>query len=138
MATLALAATPACDAKKDDAKKADAKKAGDKKADDTKADDKKADVKAEPTKADDTKAAPPATSEKIGIAECDEYVEKYSKCIQEKVPEASRKSMADAMDQSVKAWKEAASGPGKAGLASACKSALDAAKQATSSMGCTW
>jgi hypothetical protein len=31
-----------------------------------------------------------------------------------------------------------ACGPGKAGLATACKSALDAAEQATASMGCTW
>ncbi|MBC8070342.1 MAG: hypothetical protein IAG13_18560, partial [Deltaproteobacteria bacterium] len=76
--------------------------------------------------------------DKIGIAECDEYIEKYTKCIQDKVPEAARAQMKDAMDMSAKAWKDAASGPAKDGLATACKAALDAAKAATASMGCEW
>ena len=42
------------------------------------------------------------------------------------------------MDATVKAWKEAASGPAKDGLATACKAALDAAKTATAQMGCEW
>jgi len=131
-AVFTFAAVPACDDKKDD-KKAETKKADAKDA----KDEKKAEVKTE-TK-DEAKAEPAAAAgEKIGIAECDEYIEKYSKCISEKVPEASRKQMQDAMDQSAKAWREAAKGPGKEGLATACKAALDAAKQATSSMGCTW
>jgi hypothetical protein len=74
----------------------------------------------------------------IGIPECDEYIGKYKRCIMDKVPEAARGSMMEAMDMSVLAWKEAASGPAKDGLATACKMALDAAKQATAAMGCEW
>lgn len=141
-ATFALSAVPACDDKKDD------KKAEDKKDGKAKADDKKGEEK----KAEDKKDAPPEEKkeeakadeggggggDKIGIPECDEYIEKYTKCISDKVPEAARGSMKDAMDASAKAWKEAAAGPGKDGLAAACKGALDAAKQATAAMGCEW
>jgi uncharacterized coiled-coil protein SlyX len=74
----------------------------------------------------------------IGIAECDAYITKYEKCIRAKVPEAARESMLDAMAQSKKAWKEAASGPARENLAAACKAALDAAEAATKAMGCEW
>jgi hypothetical protein len=74
----------------------------------------------------------------IGVPACDEYINRYVKCIEDKVPEAARSQMMDAMEQSAKAWKEAAQGPGADGLATACRAALDAAKQATASMGCEW
>jgi hypothetical protein len=74
----------------------------------------------------------------IGIPECDEYVTKYMKCISDKVPASARKTMNEAMDQTIKAWKEAADGPARDGLATACKAAVDAAKEATKSMGCEW
>lgn len=74
----------------------------------------------------------------IGIPACDEYIDKYKRCISTKMPEAARGQMMEAMDMSVQAWKEAAAGPAKDGLAMACKAALDAAKQATASMGCEW
>jgi len=74
----------------------------------------------------------------IGIAACDEYIEKFTRCIQAKVPEAARTQMMEAMKQSVAAWKEAAASPAKDALEPACKAALDAAKQATAAMGCEW
>jgi hypothetical protein len=40
------------------------------------------------------------------------------------------------MAESAKAWKKAASGPTRSTLATACKSALDAAAEATKAMGC--
>ena len=133
-AAFTLSTLPACDDKKDDKKAEDKKDAKDAKA------------KAEEKKAEEKKEEPAAAEggggggggDKIGIAECDEYIEKYTKCISDKVPEAARAQMKDAMDQSAKAWKEAAAGPAKDGLATACKAALDAAKQATASMGCEW
>jgi hypothetical protein len=73
-----------------------------------------------------------------GIAECDEYIAKFGRCIDAKVPESARGPMKDAMDQTVRAWKEAAAGPARDGLGTACKAALDAAKQATEAMGCEW
>lgn len=74
----------------------------------------------------------------IGIPECDEYIEKYGRCVQEHMPEAARKTVQDAMNASINAWREAAAGPAKDGLATACKAALDAARQATAGMGCVW
>jgi hypothetical protein len=75
---------------------------------------------------------------KVGIKACDEYIEKYTKCISDKVPEAARGSMNDAMDATIKAWREAATGPAASGLETACKAALEAAAAATKSMGCEW
>ena len=137
IAAFTLATIPACDDKKDD------KKADDKKTTETKTETKDGKTKTE-TKTEEVKtdAAKPAEGggggDKIGVPECDEYIEKYSKCINDKMPEASRQQMKDAMDQSAKAWKEAAAGPGKDSLAAGCKAALDAAKQSTASMGCEW
>jgi len=76
--------------------------------------------------------------EKIGIPECDEYLEKYSRCIADKMPEATREGMQDAMQSMAKAWRDAADGPAKPGLATACKAALEAAAEATKAMGCEW
>jgi len=140
VAAFCLATVPACDDKKDD-KKTEEKKTETKDGK-TKTETKTTEVKTEPAKAEAGAEAPAAEGggggDKIGIPECDEYIEKYTKCITEKVPEAARQQMKDAMDQSTKAWKEAAAGPAKDGLATACKAALDAAKQATASMGCEW
>ncbi|HET6583253.1 MAG TPA: hypothetical protein VFG69_07395 [Nannocystaceae bacterium] len=74
----------------------------------------------------------------IGIPACDEYIGKYRRCITSKMPEAARAQMMEAMDMSVAAWREAAKGPARDGLATACKAALDAARQATAHMGCEW
>ncbi len=83
-------------------------------------------------------AAVPGGLVEIGIPECDEYIQKYSKCVADKVPGAARKAMLDAMDTTAKAWKEAADGPARTGLATACKAALAAAQKATKPMGCEW
>lgn len=75
----------------------------------------------------------------IGIPECDAYVAKYSRCIEQWMPEAARGSMRDAMQQTIVAWQEAARTPAAhEGLRSACGAALDAARQATAAMGCEW
>jgi hypothetical protein len=135
LAAFALATLPACDDKKDDKK--------DEKKTETKTETKdgktKTETKTEEVKTDEAKPAEGGGgADKIGVAECDEYIEKYTKCIDTKMPEASRQQMKDAMTQSAKAWKDAAAGPGKDALATSCKTALDAAKQATASMGCEW
>lgn len=74
----------------------------------------------------------------IGVASCDEYIAKLTACVTEKVPDAARKPMMDALEASAVAWREAAAGPGRDGLESACRVAIDAARQATQAMGCSW
>jgi hypothetical protein len=86
---------------------------------------------------DTTKTETATTSgDKVGVPECDEYIEKMETCFT-KVPEAQRAMVKTNFDTMRKSWKEAASTPqGKAGLATGCKAALDAAKQSYSY--CAW
>ena len=100
---------------------------------------KPADTAAAPAEAKpaDTAAAPAAGGD-IGVAECDEYIKKMTECSTKMAPEASG-PMKESMETMKKAWKDASSTPeGKTALASGCKQALDAAKSAYASMGCTF
>lgn len=105
-------------------------------------DTKKEDTKAEDTKKEDTKAEDnkeTASADKIGVAECDEYIEKYEICLKSKVPETSRAMMKEAFEKSREAWKTAAASPqGKAALAQGCKTALETAKTTMASFNCAW
>jgi hypothetical protein len=84
-----------------------------------------------------TSAAAPAAV--IGIPECDAYVSKYSRCIENRVPEAARAQMKDALQATILAWQDAAKTPAvHEGLRTACGAAMDAARTATASMGCEW
>ncbi len=84
----------------------------------------------------DTAAAPEGGD--VGVAECDEYIKKMTECAGKMAPEASG-PMKESMETMKKAWKDASSTPeGKTALASGCKQALDAAKSAYASMGCTF
>lgn len=75
----------------------------------------------------------------FGVPECDEYIDKYVACIDSKVPEAGRAMVRQGLDQTKAQWKQAASTPeGKAGLATGCKAAMDAAKAAMAAYGCTF
>lgn len=73
----------------------------------------------------------------IGVPECDEYVTKYEKCLDEKVPDASRATMREAFSKTRQSWsKMAQSEATRASLAEACKQALEAAESSLKSMGC--
>jgi hypothetical protein len=92
-----------------------------------------------------TSASPAATTTAstsggtTGVPVCDEYIEKYEKCLNDKVPEAARAQLRSSLETTRKAWKEAAATPqGKAGLAQGCQTALNTAKQTMSAYGCTW
>ncbi len=143
---LCLAAVPACDDKKADAK-GDAKK-DDKKADakgDAKEDAKgeaKEDAKAgEDAPADggaEADAAGDAGATKVGIALCDEYVEKYSKCIDEHAPEATKSALRDGVAKNAERWKKELEGPGKDSVEKACEAALASVKKTSTNWGCTY
>ena len=75
----------------------------------------------------------------IGIPECDDYLLKYEKCVNEKVPEVARPQLKQSIDQMRNAWKQAAANPlAKPALVSGCKQAAAAAQQATATYGCQW
>lgn len=80
-----------------------------------------------------------ASADKVGVPECDEYIEKYEACLNSKVPEAQRAAFKTSFDTMRKSWKDTAANPqAKAALASGCKQAHDSAKQAMSSFSCAW
>ncbi|HOU90314.1 MAG TPA: hypothetical protein PLU22_04670 [Polyangiaceae bacterium] len=79
--------------------------------------------------------------DKIGVPECDEYIEKYEKCLttSTKIPDAAKQSMKGSFDQMRTSWKQAAATPaGKAGLGMGCKQAMESTKQAMAAYGCEW
>jgi hypothetical protein len=79
------------------------------------------------------------TADKVGVPECDEYIQKYEACINSKVPEAQRGMYKSSFETMRKSWKDAAANPqGKAALATGCKQALDTAKQTLSAYSCAW
>ncbi|MGJ7903842.1 MULTISPECIES: hypothetical protein [unclassified Lysobacter] len=84
-------------------------------------------------------AAPAAAAvDSVGVPECDDYLNKISACLTEKVPEAQRAAFQTGIDSSRSAWKQAAGTPeGKASLATACKTALDQSKAQYAAFGCT-
>ena len=90
------------------------------------------------TKTTDNKSNPTtASADKIGVPECDNYIEKYEACITGKVPEAARQQMKNSCDLTRKSWKDLAANPQtKSSLASACKQSQEAAKQAMTAYQC--
>ena len=76
------------------------------------------------------------STEKIGIAECDEYIAKYEACTP-KVPEAGRAAYKAGLDSTRASWKKLADNPQTRGaLASACKQALQTAAATWKGYGC--
>jgi hypothetical protein len=77
-----------------------------------------------------------SSGEKIGIAECDEYIAKYEACTS-KVPEAGRAAYKSALDQTRASWKKLADNPTtRASLAAACKQATETANATWKMYGC--
>ena len=88
-----------------------------------------------PGAASNTTAA--ASGDSIGVAECDQYLTAYESCLKDKVPAAARDMMKTSFENTRASWRQAAATPeGRAGLATACKAARDAARQSMSSYGC--
>lgn len=93
--------------------------------------------KTEAPKTEAPKTEAPA-GEKVGVAECDEYLDKLEACITGgTVPEASRSMIKSSLDTNRKQWKDLAANPQtKPSLTTACKTALDTAKK--SYTYCKW
>ena len=77
--------------------------------------------------------------DKVGVPECDEYIEKYEACLNSKVPEAQRTMFKSSFETMRKTWKETAANPqAKAALATGCKQALETAKGTMGAYACNW
>src|SRR5262245_27689385 len=63
-----------------------------------------------------------ASGEKIGVAECDEFITKYDACVNDKVTEAARAQYRQSIEQWRNSWRTLAANPQtRATLADACK-----------------
>lgn len=79
------------------------------------------------------------SGEKIGVAECDDFLAKYEACVSGKVPAAAQATFKTSMETWRKAWKEQAANPQtKAALVQVCKTAADQAKTSLGSYQCSW
>jgi hypothetical protein len=85
-------------------------------------------------------AQPPAAGfTEFGVPTCDEYVAKYTECVDLKAPESARAALRQALEESKGQLQQVASTPaGREGLSVACNQALEAAKKAMQPYGCTW
>jgi hypothetical protein len=80
-----------------------------------------------------------STAGNVGVTECDEFIAKYEKCVNSNIPEAARATFKTTMETWRKTWRDAAATPaGKAGLAQACKTSLETAKQSMAAYKCEW
>ena len=80
-----------------------------------------------------------ASGDKIGVAECDDYLAKLDACVNSKVPEPARAQYKTSMEQTRASWRSLAANPQtKASLAAACKTASESAAATYKAFGCTF
>ena len=78
-----------------------------------------------------------SSTDKIGIADCDDFIAKYEACINAKVPEAARAQYKSSLEAWRKQWRDLAGNPQtKASLAAACKTAAEQTKASMKTFGC--
>jgi len=80
-----------------------------------------------------------STGEKIGVADCDNFIAAYDACVSDKVPEAARAQYKKSIEQWRSSWRQLAANPNtKATLAGACKQAAEQAKVSLKSYNCSF
>jgi phage-related tail fiber protein len=81
----------------------------------------------------------PTTADKVGVAECDNFITAYEACVSSKVPAASREQLKAAVAQWRTNWKKLADNPQTRGtLAAACKTQVEATRTQMKAYGCTF
>lgn len=86
-----------------------------------------------------TPAAPAPGGDKIGIAECDDFLAAYDACVSNKVPEVARAQYKTTIEQWRSSWKKLAGNPEtRASLAAACKQSAEQARVQMKSFDCTF
>jgi hypothetical protein len=80
-----------------------------------------------------------ASGDKIGIAECDDFLTKYDACVSGKVPEVARAQYKATIEQWRSSWKKLAENPDTRGsLAAACRQSAEQARVQMKSFDCTF
>ena len=79
---------------------------------------------------------PALAQEKVGIAACDDFLERYEACVP-RMPPASQPAVKDSIVQMRSAWKAAATdASSKSALETSCKSTAESMNQSMSAYGC--
>jgi len=77
--------------------------------------------------------------EKVGIAECDNFITAYETCVSSKVPAAAQANLKASVATWRTQWKKLADNPQTRGtLAAACKTQREATMTAMKAYNCTW
>jgi hypothetical protein len=80
-----------------------------------------------------------SAGEKVGIAECDNFITAYETCVTSKVPEAARANLRTSIVTWRSEWKKLADNPQTRGtLAAACARQREATMTAMKSYNCAW
>jgi hypothetical protein len=84
-------------------------------------------------------AGPGCGAEKVtGIAECDDYLSKYQKCV-EHLPAERKEAFEQHLERTRAAWVALAKNPGtRPALHQSCSLSLEAARSSTAQYHCTW
>jgi hypothetical protein len=86
-----------------------------------------------------TTATTTSAGDKIGIADCDDFIAKYEACVTDKVPEVARAQYKAGIEQWRTTWRQLAANPQtKATLAGVCKQASETARTSMKTYNCTW
>lgn len=79
---------------------------------------------------------PVLAQDKVGVAACDDFLEKYEACVA-KMPAAAQQSVKDSIVQMRTAWKASATDANsRTALESACKSTAQSMNQSMAPYGC--
>lgn len=80
-----------------------------------------------------------STGKEVGVAECDNFITAYENCVSNKVPEAARAQLRNAVTTWRTEWKKLADNPQTRGtLASLCKTQLESTRTQMKAYGCTF
>ncbi|MDT7540544.1 MAG: hypothetical protein QOE33_448 [Acidobacteriota bacterium] len=78
-----------------------------------------------------------ASGEKIGVAECDDFIAKYDACVSGKVPAAARAQFQSSVKEWRDSWRKLAANPQTKGtLAQVCKTSMESSRASMKSFGC--
>jgi hypothetical protein len=86
-----------------------------------------------------TNANATAKAEKVGVAECDNFITAYETCVSSKVPAAAQANLRSAVTTWRTEWKKLADNPQTRGtLAAACKTQRNATMASMKAYNCAW
>jgi hypothetical protein len=81
----------------------------------------------------------PTDFPRSGIKECDQFIRFYVRCIDEKFPEATKKTARSAIKQAADGWRQAAENEAaRTALRDACRQMIDSVRESTKQLQCKW